>query len=372
MKKIYHYCSLKAMKSIIRKRSIRLSDLRKSNDEEEDTLLFKALCFKRKKDPSYSGVSWILEGEREITSIYGICFSEKRDDFVLWNIYTQTDGICLVFDKDKISKYLKKIQLSGWEMDEFNVKYVEVEKDYEDILSDAFKDKFSVSDDSYCKLSCQYKSKQWEYEKEYRICFRNYNENTDGNEIHPSIFFEGKEIKIKKDKKTKKEYYDIPLDTSIIKEIIIGPNCNVAISYIKKYLISKIGKKRAEEIKISKSKYNNKIAFDDVTKETLIFLLESLKEKINDMIKNNEQTNENKYKWLQKVCEDFTKNDSKLFDSIEFEKDKESIYKLLDMKTIIEQFTYEYFSEDANEVIEHIEKIREELIVMQAAYLYKY
>lgn len=90
------------------------------------------------------------------------------------------------------------------------------------------------------------------------------------------------------------------------------------------------------------------------------------------MVKNNEQTNENKYKWLQQVCEDFTKNASKLFDSIEFEKDKESIYKLLDMKIIIEQFTYQYFSEDAYEAIKHIEKIREELIVRQAAYLYKY
>lgn len=128
MKKLYHYCSNQKCFSILKGKSIRMSDIQKSNDYKELSLFFPEIFDKveelYKQKPfkfKYSGKTgeealqqlldesydyWRFLFQTGKFSNYVLCFSEVADDLGQWRGYADNGkGCCLGFSFDEIQNY---------------------------------------------------------------------------------------------------------------------------------------------------------------------------------------------------------------------------------------------------------------------------
>lgn len=117
---LYHYCSLQTFYSIIKNKSIWLSDLSKTNDSME--LVWMKECVEKpllaivnSKSDSYSDEwnGWrvtkeLLEHAGEDMRCWGFCLSEKGDDLGQWRGYGDDGaGVSIGFKYDKLNELLK-------------------------------------------------------------------------------------------------------------------------------------------------------------------------------------------------------------------------------------------------------------------------
>jgi hypothetical protein len=126
---LYHYCDNMKAFNILQNRSIRLSDIRKSNDYLEMKLffpdIFKVIFYEYLKAP-FLLLYKQLEGKEALEALlvdvqnyyqYGfsdgfvsnfvICFSEEDDMLSQWRRYANDgQGICIGFEKEFIKKYV--------------------------------------------------------------------------------------------------------------------------------------------------------------------------------------------------------------------------------------------------------------------------
>lgn len=133
IEKVYHYCSTETFLNIIRNRTIRLSDINKSNDYLE----LKAMCSLvinevkslAKKDIIFSGFNGLISGMNDYDAIisvatlllermmkyndvlcYAACFSEEPDLLSQWCRYADDGkGISIGFDVDVLKNICKEI-----------------------------------------------------------------------------------------------------------------------------------------------------------------------------------------------------------------------------------------------------------------------
>lgn len=125
---LYHYCSLSTFESIIRNKTLRLSDITKSNDSEELTCIKELTenIFIKTLEESFTSskqelrdiqqsklwkgivdeyvTNWFNMEERHFF-YYVICFSEEGDLLSQWRGYADDGrGVCIGIDKGELKK----------------------------------------------------------------------------------------------------------------------------------------------------------------------------------------------------------------------------------------------------------------------------
>ena len=221
VRQLYHYCSNDKSYSILKSKSIRLSDIQKSNDYRELSLFFPRILdyieelyhqkpFRLQCDGkievealskllSYSYDYWKNRFSSGDFSNFVLCFSEAADSLSQWRGYADNGrGCCLGFSKDALEEYCLStngvLQLK-------QVTYL-VEEGIDNVIRDAAKDilkslkglrRWIVSEmmhdnmhlDTDCLLhynfngmleaafidSLQYKSFAFQEEREWRMFF---------------------------------------------------------------------------------------------------------------------------------------------------------------------------------------------------------
>ena len=133
---IYHYCSLVTMKSILESKTLRLSDITKSNDITEikyclEGAIPEALRF------AYPGVTEELinnvmkaiqkdDGEMSWT-YYAICFSKESDQLSQWRAYADDGrGVSIGFDNNLLIEGFTAIIENAGLSDKFDARKSDV------------------------------------------------------------------------------------------------------------------------------------------------------------------------------------------------------------------------------------------------------
>lgn len=128
MKMLYHYCSVEKCYSILDSKTLRLSDIKKSNDYKELSLFFPEIFWEIEKQYKENPFFFIYKGltnEKAILALteesyifwkkqfddgtfsnYVVCFSEEPDSLGQWRGYANNaSGCCLGFSKEVLEQY---------------------------------------------------------------------------------------------------------------------------------------------------------------------------------------------------------------------------------------------------------------------------
>ena len=257
--KLLYYCSCDVFESIIKNKSIWFSRFKDCKDLLEDNLfisLFQKysidkVCSKllssekvENKDAAYI-LHHELQNRRINNSLFGMCLSKSADNPALWqNFVGGEKGVCIEFDEKKLKNEISKMKCGEESINIFDVQYIDFdyegyEKQFKDTLN-KFKDildcneKIINLDDAFVFLeesSSKYKHKSFEYEKEKRIILKSY-KNKDREDYLPIEIIEPngskKKIQISYNKKL---HYEIPLDLSIIRKVILSPKLSSLLEF---------------------------------------------------------------------------------------------------------------------------------------------
>ena len=117
MNTIFHYCTVESLKEILKNKTLRLADIRKSNDSKEIDFLFDSYCEYVLETNKHSNEALFRVNCLKRDTIIQIqntvflvsCFSKKEDDLHMWSCYGNK-GVCLEFDRDALEQYIKKIR----------------------------------------------------------------------------------------------------------------------------------------------------------------------------------------------------------------------------------------------------------------------
>ena len=249
---VYHYCSMDSFIKIVEEKSLKFSDIKKSNDRQEIEFFWQYYLgyIKRNNNQLSSSLQVFKNKQMEITDFLVCCFSDIKDALHLWKCYANK-GVAIGFNKAFLIKWAERISFlnNGFYLRNDgevgtaifgDVEYYEksklesfVENQCKgvDLISDKFQDNFNRA--PLCKTDF------WKDEKEWRIILPAiYNDKTDLTALQddvsvPTIF----DIKALPDERFGfKTYCLIPFETSMIKNIVLAPNCNASISDIGKLL----------------------------------------------------------------------------------------------------------------------------------------
>lgn len=298
MASIYHYCSLDTFSQIIKNKTIRLSDLNKTNDYMEkkwgmdflyhvlcDELQNKGIPMDLKEDYWYSDnahnhleqlendIKWYLNHQTLIT-----CFSTEKDMLSQWRAYGSDGvGVAIGFNYNLLKRLLKNTK-------EFLIGNVVYQKEKqkkkirEELFEPTFKymnnmfqqDKVRVSDnyneyfveefDCFCeymdmnveKVFPFLKNPAFSEEKEIRIVYNTgiYEEMDDIDFLSctckpisigskSELVLQPMQYGVKNDKLV--AYADLKfencIDNGIIGEIVIGPRAKVSVNDIYRFLL---------------------------------------------------------------------------------------------------------------------------------------
>lgn len=248
--KLYHYCSIESLLSIVKNEKIWFSDLSNSNDYLEDKLvfdMFNSYLINSSNDDFQKKVNELDFNElikaRNKTAIYGLCFTSAEDYILHWMAYGKENSVCIEFELNELNNYFKDINIFSNEepykvmkmkyvtgnLDECNIEFEKILRKNENIPINCYKDLVSLS--SLTKLN------SWKPEKEYRIIFRNFKKK-DFNEALPQVKFGESICKFDYIMKNGKPvfHYEIDFDFSLIKSITIGPNSCLSCEELKNIL----------------------------------------------------------------------------------------------------------------------------------------
>lgn len=248
---LYHYCSAEAFFKIIMNRTLRFSDITKSNDSGELEFIFNEYmkyCDKEfsNKDNCYINVAKSLKKEKdrdlENQTCYVACFSKNEDDLSQWRGYAPNGGFAIGFHKEKLEGFANSIKCLGQSARCVEIEYVD--NDDKELLK-AFK---KIDPNGECfnhyndllNLSIKNKHNGFECESEFRIWFFDFG-GTDicGNNItHVYKDNIGCNILFYNNQFGLSSAYDIPFDINMIDKIIIGPKTNISTRDIEKMLKS--------------------------------------------------------------------------------------------------------------------------------------
>ena len=255
---LYHYCSLETFEKIIKNRSIRFSDITKSNDSDEINFAINCYCNYLDKKYNYSknfdNVKEFLKSQiqnsRENEKTYCFCLSAEKDLLSQWRGDAPNGGIAIGFNYNKLSDFINNTKVTKGKIKLDSIKYVSKDNPIE--LENIF-DKWNntIPLNNYSKLlECaeQYKNDGFEEEKEYRMHFIGFEHYNNSQLSH---FIEVGDNKVMLDFqlcnncKDFRSYYDVPITLDLIEEIIIGPKLNLSIDLLKSFL-NKYGNKEID------------------------------------------------------------------------------------------------------------------------------
>lgn len=317
-KSIYHYCSADTFIAIIQNRSIRLSDLNKTNDFQEKKWASKLIVEVLKEKLIANGINFSLEEdywyndfsanhlqyyENEMNTILFdekpiliACFSKNEDLLSQWRAYGQDGtGICIGLNYKKIKtlhngkdllvekiyykENMQKRKLG--DLIESAINYMRNMFDEDSVrVSNDFNSYFENEFDAFCEvlidyigqIGCTIKNPAFSEEKEIRII---YDPDFPDREITGDIelsdaeqyFSKVKDIgdfRLNSIKYCNKRNQLIPycdlnfgklINKNFIDKIVIGPKCGFSVKDIYYYLLSNGYDSNSIEIKESMATY---------------------------------------------------------------------------------------------------------------------
>lgn len=254
MQKLYHYCSFDTFRSIIENKSIKFSDITKSNDRAEIIFLWsKYIEYIEKSSPNSAFLKADIRNQLKKTDFLVACFTGEADNLHMWTTYA-SKGISIGFDECKIREWANKISVYDnavilKESTEASNEIVKFDKvtyfDKNQIKNYISKqcENIEFIDEPFSKIFCNApfsKNSFWEIENEWRISISLiYSSNQ--IKIEPL-----KDVKIPKKLLMKSEskngfqsciYCCVPFQPEMITSITIAPNCNVTEAEIEKLLL---------------------------------------------------------------------------------------------------------------------------------------
>ncbi|MBU3221028.1 DUF2971 domain-containing protein [Clostridium algidicarnis] len=272
----YHYCSVDVLLSILKNDELRLSDIEKSNDYTERKWMMSKIKEEFINIASKNNV--IEEKEKLIkvfcrlgndfeilANIYATCFSKDGDLLSQWRAYAQDgSGVAIGFS----AELLKKVNDFKYGIKFLPIIYnSEKQKEYKEIQAKKILDLFLQGDDLFHAMSevftndlenlCCYKNPAFYEEKEWRLCISLSPECRRSIKA-PFDSFVMSEIKLYSNQKRIVTYLDLnytKVKNEIIKEIILGPKCEISEKDMHQILFI-LGYETADiEIKKSKATY---------------------------------------------------------------------------------------------------------------------
>lgn len=266
MKSLYHYCSSETLIKIFKNKSLRLSDITKSNDKKEIIFLFDEYVkwsMKQNEKLSQNDLCvqsnhFFVNQQLENTTFFVSCFSENYDDLYMWSQYGDNGkGVFIEFDKEKLKDYLKHIRIGTSKEIRENNQYLSLEQ--ADIKLEKIKyldenkiDEFFTENDispignfesfenldKILKLCPIVKNNFFHQENEYRIFYIKLPQFSDGNpnKLINNLTYsdiDNKKLDVipfssqESNDFVHKMVLDIPIDLNLIKSITLGPNCKL-------------------------------------------------------------------------------------------------------------------------------------------------
>ncbi len=257
---IYHYCSYEAFDSILKNRTLRFSDIRKSNDPMEIDFLFEEYkdWNKRKNNNqnnaqrNNSNLEIFKESQLKGDIFLVSCFTRNYDTLAMWNRYARK-GVAIGFDESKLLDSFEKVKHGIPEKmikdnipsssDAIVVRDVQYFSDGE--IDDYFDSQNLNGYDDFIELyrkSPFIKSDVFKDEEEVRAVYwhtsntnmhLNYLSLTDAHGFHKgNIPFKS----VSDSAYQHKMVVDIPFDVESIKSITIGPDSKITEKDIEEIL----------------------------------------------------------------------------------------------------------------------------------------
>lgn len=295
---VFHYCSIETFFAIITNKTLRLSDVVKSNDNLEVMWMKKVLLDMVEKETmsyEYFGerirkiitidlykaklrekIESFFERKEVKSKFFAICFSgsESEDRLSQWRGYGDDGkGVAIGFSRDVLEKTKKKFAMNT---DKSKIEFRKVEYEIEkqkEIIRQFWNEQIDIANKTLSEievdfelwiLQCFYnlyleaifmKSSFFEEENESRIVFEIENgkkdvheENKKKKELLNKIQIKEGEVAIRNGNIV--AYYDLDISKLLdrfIRKIILGPKCKVEIEDVK-MLLEKYGYENVEVV----------------------------------------------------------------------------------------------------------------------------
>lgn len=271
---LYHYCSVDTFKKIIANRTLKLSDVMKSNDSNEIVLLWNKFYEQIKSQSTNQNAvattKFMMDRQLERTVYLTLCLSKKDDSLHMWNCYGD-GGLAIGFDVEKLRRWTKRICMHNFvDPNILNKAFVAKLDNIHYLNSDQI--------DAYVKKICKnvtFASDGFEdVFKNAPFCKSNFFKDEAEARIVITIFMlddyyraldyvddKGNFIsKIKFESLSNGKFQNIlacyiPFDADMINSIVIGPNCSLKENDINQiFFINDINKDTIDIVK-SKGSY---------------------------------------------------------------------------------------------------------------------
>lgn len=272
---MYHYCNVDTFLNIIRKKALWMSDINKSNDPREGKGIFQDIidCISNmissNTDSDYNTlykiIDYVMNYDCEMRlyndfNAYAICFSKNGDLLSQWRGYTQNAaGISIGFDEKILNKWSYSYgskKIAEYRKVQYGVKEYIIKENVEKLIELVDEDVFIGEPSDQKRLLhpfYQYlsslanegyfiKDKGFSEEKEKRLIYREYYQSEDAHNVSFMDYsssteinkhmkeFSLNDVKYRVWSSGFKKYYELSFDNvkdKIVKEIIIGPKCEL-------------------------------------------------------------------------------------------------------------------------------------------------
>ena len=236
----YHYCSIETFEQIIKNRTLRLSNIRNSNDLTEMEWFTKQYegmsnIFKQFWAPEYENSWENLEKHMETitknTACFATCFSIGADKLSQWERYgDKCKGVAIGFEEKDLNSYVQDlcsvIEYECIDKEKFSfVKLIAKKINYKKKIYVGHPHDLCAQyrDPLNYLINCAFtKDSGFSEEREFRIALILGNCAETSHIIDENL------------KRVNDGYFDLKFDLSFIKEIYLGPLCEKTEEYIRK------------------------------------------------------------------------------------------------------------------------------------------
>lgn len=246
---LYHYCSIEAFTSIMKSKSVMLSDITKSNDSTELISLLIEMKKQYVNESDKASLDEIIDGIKTVAICWAFCLSEDGDLLSQWRGYgADGAGFSIGFDENTINKNLQK------KSDSLGIELIKMDYTFD------FSQLHNMEPDesilfALCK-SFKIKNSAFAEEREHRIAATSTMDTFFKQEIENNLTFSKKDdnglfaltlndinnSQILKFgyKSNMTSYIELPFDYigNPVREIIIGPKNKLSVADVKAFLVS--------------------------------------------------------------------------------------------------------------------------------------